>query len=115
MKGNTMAKRINTTWTVRTYDVWGNAKDGYDVNDVFTRGSSEPVSLKVTCNNQGTPAEFLSASPTDTDIRRMLGVSRIGIDTDGDDTTIYVTRKRDGYPMGELKCISHSSLSPIEE
>lgn len=29
------AGSIKTTWELRTYDVWGNAKDGYEVNDSF--------------------------------------------------------------------------------
>lgn len=32
-----------------------------------------------------------------------------------DDITIYVNRERDGYPIGELQCVSHSALSPIKE
>ena len=31
----------------------------------------------------------------------------------GDDVNIYVNRERDGYQIGEMRCVSHSSLSPI--
>ncbi len=31
-------KTVDTTWQIVTYDVWGNSKDGYDVNNAFSRG-----------------------------------------------------------------------------
>lgn len=105
---------ILTTWEVWTYDVWGNAKDGYDVNDRSCRARALPLRLKVEINNAGTPAEFRSASPTDRQLCKVFGAYG-GFDTDGDDITIYVSRKRDSYPIGELHCTSHESLSPIRE
>jgi len=106
--------RITTIWDVLTYDVWGNAQDGYDVNDVYRRGQQTLV-LEVEHNNQGHANAFDSASPTDRQIRRVFGLGKTRIDTDGDDLTIYVNRERDGYPIGELRCVSHKSLSPIQE
>ena len=55
--GNT----VQTVWELRTYDVWGNAKDGYDVNDCF-RAGTETIRLVVQTHNVGTPHEFQSAS-----------------------------------------------------
>ncbi len=103
---------VKTEWEVATYDVWGNDRDGFDVNDVYRRGS-ETLVLEVNTYNVGTASEFVSASPTDRQIRRVFGLGRIQLDTDGDDLTIYVNRARDGYPIGELHCVSHESLSPI--
>jgi hypothetical protein len=109
----TKAGSIKTTWNLRTYDVWGNAKDGYDINNTFSAGSVE-LRIPQTKYNVGTPQEFISAYPTDRQIKRTFGVScRIGISTDGDDLTIYVNRTRDGYPIGEMYCTSHQSLSPV--
>jgi len=107
-------KYIITTWSIRTYDVWGNAKDGYEVNDVFGHGTIE-LKLRVETANVGTPSTFEYASPTYTQIRQALSLRRIKIDTDGDDIMIYVNAARDNYPCGELRCISHESLSPIQE
>src|ERR1039458_1362795 len=107
-----MDKHIDTTWELRTYDVWGNATDGYEVNDSF-RSGEVTIRCKVEVNNAGTPQEFLSASPSDSQIRRALSLRRFKLETDGDDLTIYVNRARDGYPLGELYCTSHDSLSPI--
>lgn len=105
-------KQIATTWELRTFDVWGNAKDGYEVNDAWFAGEIELV-LDVQVNNPGTPFQFESAYPTDRQIREAFGCGRVRLSLEGDDTHIYVNRDRDGYPIGELYCTSHASLSPI--
>jgi hypothetical protein len=103
-----------TTWEIWTYDVWGNARDGYDVNDRFCHDRAYELRLQVETYNPGTAHAFDGASPTDAQLRRTFGISsRTRIETDGDDLTIYVTRARDGFPIGELHCTSHESLSPI--
>lgn len=107
---------MKTVWQVYTYDVWGNRRDGYDVNDVYRQGTVE-INLRPNRHNTGTPHEFVSYSPTDRQLFRALGLQglRGGIDTDGDDVNIYVNRSRDGYPLAELRCISHESLSPARK
>ena len=105
---------IDTTWEIWTYDVWGNANDGYEVNDRSCLNRKCPLSLKVEKYNYGTPNEFESASPSDSQIRSIFGIGKTRIETDGDDVHIYVTRRKDEYPIGEMLCISHNSLSPIE-
>ena len=104
---------VETTWEAWTYDVWGNAKDGYDVNDRSCLDRAYPMRLRVETHNVGTPHEFDSAHPSDSQIQRCFGV-RCAIETDGDDRVVYVTRARDGYPLGEF-CSSHESLSPIRQ
>lgn len=106
------ARYIETTWEVSTYDVWGNARDGFEVNDRYRRGSIT-LRLLVQVNNVGTASEFESAYPSDSQIRNALGLGRYKIDTDGDDLSIYVNRASNGYPEGELLCTSHKSLSPV--
>lgn len=175
------AGSVPTTWELRTYDVWGNARDGYEVNDTYSAGTVElripqtrynvGVSWHV-CRNPECPGnnpcghnppcafgahrreshgvipiqaheysqekrgidsvparylcpecdqpvalesqEFISATPTGRQIKRAFGVT-CRIDTDGDDLTIYVNRARDGYPIGEMYCTSHTSLSPVRK
>jgi hypothetical protein len=105
---------IDSVWEVWTYDVWGNARDGYDVNDRYCHARAYPLTLEVEHNNAGTPQAFDSASPSDKQIREVFGLhGNVQIDTEGDDLTVYVRRERDGYPIGELLCMSHESLSPI--
>lgn len=106
-------KRIKTVWAIATYDVWGNAEGGYEVNDVYRRGEIE-LRAEVEHNNVGTEQAFTSASLSDREIRKAFGV-RCQITVEGDDLTYYVNRSSNGYPIGELRCVSHSSLSPIRE
>lgn len=108
-------KTVETTWELWSYDVWGNAKDGYEVNDRSCFDREYPMTLKVEVNNPGTDHEFLSAYPSDKQIREALGQRYIQLYLDGDDVTIYVNAERYGYPLGELHCTSHQSLSPIRE
>lgn len=112
-KQTAVAKTVQTTWNKRTYDVWGNKKDGYEVNDTRGHGSID-IRCKVKTHNTGTPQEFQSAGPSDFQLRQAFGV-HCKIETDGDDLAIYVKRKSDWYPIGELLCESHDSLSPIRE
>lgn len=107
------AETITTTWSLRIYDVWGNAKDGWEVNNSFSAGEVT-LRLAVEYHNVGTPQEFAGAYPTDRQIKKVFGV-RCHIDTDGDDLHITVDRARDSYPIGEMYCTSHVSLSPIRE
>lgn len=107
------AGSLPTTWTLRTYDVWGNPEYGYEVNDVYSAGEVE-LRIPQTRYNIGTPQEFIGAFPTDRQIKLAFGVN-CRIDVDGDDVTVYVNRQRDGYPIGEMHCTSHVSLSPVRK
>ena len=105
-------KTLKTTWEMRTYDVWGNARDGYEVNDSYDCGEID-LTLKMQTANAGTPHEFRYAFPSTAQIKRVFG-TRCRIDVDGDDRVVYVNRRRDGYPIGELVLTSHDGLSPIK-
>lgn len=105
-------KTVKTVWELWSYDVWGNAEDGFDVNDRSCFNRNYAINLKIEVNNPGTPLEFESAYPTDYQIKKAFGVG-CKLALDGDDTTIYVARESDDYPIGEMICTSHSSLSPI--
>lgn len=107
-------KTIDSTWELWSYDVWGNKKDGYEVNQKFRFEDDYPIRLKVKVCNVSTPRQFESASPTDYQIRKAFGAG-CKIDTEGDDMTVYVNRTSDNYPIGEMHCTSHKSLSPIRK
>lgn len=108
-----MQKTISTTWELWAYDVWGNAEDGYEVNDNTCIDRAYPIRLKVETNNAGTEREFYSAYPSDYQIKKAFGI--VGkFHTWGDDITIYVESDKNDYPIGELRCISHEQLSPIK-
>lgn len=106
-------KTILTVWEVWEYDVWGDAEE-WTVNDRSCMDREYPIRLKPVTYNAGTPREFIGASPSDYQLGKLFGFTG-KIDTDGDDTHIYVNRESDGYPLGELHCESHKSLSPIQE
>ena len=111
---STKRRYIETVWEVWTYDVWGNARDGWDVNNRFCVTRALRLRLPVQTFNVDTPREFDSASPTDGQLRRALDINRgVKITKDGDDLAIIVSLARNDYPVGELLCTSHESLSPI--
>ena len=111
---------IETTWDVWTYDVWGNAEDGYDVNDrsCIARDLSIPAVVKTheCIINDSTPHVIESAEITESHIRNALGIKpKWPIDVDGDDVSLYVACGKTGRPLGELNCTSNSSISPIRQ
>lgn len=107
-------KYVDTVWECWSYDVWGNAKDGFDVNDRSCINEEFPIRIRIEVNNPGTPQEFESAYPCDKDIRNALDIkARVKIDTNGDDLNIHARHTSTDYPLGEMKCISHESLSPV--
>lgn len=100
MKSKPMAK-----FQFCTYDVWGNAKDGYEVNDVFSRGHIEiPVSVLELRNSD----DFHSF-----DSRLMKSLRKVGVlkgfqcrsvEIEGEpDYTLYFNQKRDSLPLCELR------------
>ena len=82
-----------------TYDVWGNARDGFDVNDRYSHGYVEIV-CKHEVFNAGTPHEFETFEPTDRQLSRAAGFSRAA--WEGQDGTYYAEDSRNGRPIGEL-------------
>ena len=102
---------LKTTWELWTYDVWGNEEDGYTVNDRQCIDREYHLRLAVKTYNVGTPRQFSSAHPSDKQIRDAFGIE-VMIDTGGDDTQITIDSE-EGFPLGEMHCTSHKSLSPI--
>lgn len=105
-------KTVKTVWELWSYDVWGNREDGFDVNDRSCFNRAYDINLKIEVNNPGSNMQFESAYPSDYQIKKAFGVG-CKLDLSGDDTTIYVNRESDNYPIGEMYCTSHESLSPI--
>jgi hypothetical protein len=82
-----------------TYDVWGNAKEGYEVNDRRAAGEMR-IRCKKEVLNKGTPHEFIKYDPTD--LQLALASNEKGVEWDGEsDYTLYGNRKRDGKPICE--------------
>ena len=109
-------RTIDTVWEVWTYDVCGNEEDGYEVNDRSCQDRAYELTLPIEVHNAGTPQEFESAYPTDEQLTEMWGDDWQDCGY-GDDVNIYLEDSK-GYPLGEMRCVSHDSLCPphaIEE
>lgn len=104
--------KIKTIWDLILYDVWGNAEDGFEVNDVFF-DREVIIYCNVETHNKGSKNEFKSAYPTDRQLKKILGYDG-PINTNGDDLNIYVNAEDDSYPLGELRLRFPQSLSPIK-
>src|SRR5947209_18704692 len=85
-------------YSLWSYDVWGNAKDGFEVNDRFRCGIVV-IKCKKTIHNAGTLHEFVSYDPTDMQLSRAAGVR--GVKWDGiTDEGLYATAKSNGKQIG---------------
>jgi hypothetical protein len=90
---NVRQNPAGNTWSVWEYDVWGNAKDGYEVNNRMRVGKIE---LSETEENN----EFAFNKAME---RIRLKIRWRNIDQGAsDEDVIYFIRERDGMPLGEI-------------
>jgi hypothetical protein len=83
------------TWRLYTYDVWGNANDGYEVNDVYPKQTLEI--------DGDTDAAVIAA------LERSTGGACTAIEVDWNEAdTIYLNSMVDGKPLGELRRVDES-------
>jgi hypothetical protein len=81
------------------YEIWGNAKDGFQVNNVFFAASDVVLSESIVMDDW----KLIKAL-------KQLGIIKKGIhaksiDIDGEaDFTLYFNDARDGCPAFELRC-----------
>ncbi|RPJ39991.1 MAG: hypothetical protein EHM35_00735 [Planctomycetaceae bacterium] len=109
------AKTILTVWEIRTNDVWGNPRDGWEVNDSYVADRAYELAIPVTAYNQGTPQEFEAASPTTAQIHSLWGRTASIDNGCSDDLHLYIVSGASEKPVGDMFCVSHESLSPIRE
>lgn len=115
-------RKLTAVCEVWTYDVWGNARDGWDVNDrnCIHRKWDAPAVCCVSNlprypgardEHRAFPADSASFTAEvcvsfelpDSSVREALGIDpRVKIEIEGDGTRYDVTRSRDGYPLGEI-------------
>ena len=101
-----------TLWEVRSYDVWGDAEEGWVVNDTYVVNSHLVLDLPIRRSQTGAPwdrqkGEYLHCEISERQIRDALDLRGCQLDIDGDDTHVTVNRRDDCYPLGELYCVSH--------
>lgn len=96
-------KTQSQTYEVWAYDVWGNARDGFDVNDRSKCGTIT-VNARREVFNTGTPHEFTQYSPTPTQLARALGF--VGCEYEWSDGGYEIVQKSNGKPIGQLILVS---------
>ena len=79
---------MNTTYTLWSYDVWGNENDGWEVNDRFALYRE----LELTTTNSTEERAILDA---------IKAVPNVGIDwTQSDEYRIEIVHRTTGKPLG---------------
>lgn len=87
-------------YSLWSYDVWGNAKDGFEVND-RSRCGTVVIRCRKKVHNEGTPQAFVAYDPTDRQLSRAVGVK--GVEWDGvTDEGFYASARSNGKPICEL-------------
>ena len=81
-----------------SYDVWGNAKEGFDVNDAHYTG------LTVELPNDATDRQIVKALKVCGYLKKTLKTKSVHIHGD-DEFAIYFDDARNGKPEGELRPI----------
>ena len=87
-----------------TYDIWGNARDGFEVNNRYKCGTIE-IKCKLHVYNAGTDFEFADYSPTDLQLSRAVKPNKtIRLSWEGEtEYTLYASNNRNGCPICELE------------
>ena len=89
-------------YQVWTYDVWGNARDGFEVND-RSKGGTVTINVKPETFNAGTANEFTTWEPTDNQLARACGAR--GCAFEWSEGSYYIENKSNGRPEGMLELI----------
>ena len=111
LTSNNLTEGIMKTekWQVWAHDVWGNDKDGYEVNDKHCIERGVEFEVKGEIFNPGTPQEFISFDPTKEQffewIKSEYSVELANLEFSGDDCQVYVEFKSDAYPICEFNRI----------
>ena len=79
-------------WRFWAYDVWGNKREWYEVNDRF---EIDKVYIDDSIIENKKKLSSL--------IRKIYGLKKIQLSFDGDDNVIFIEAMRDGYPIGEME------------
>lgn len=90
----------NVKIEIRLYDVWGNAKDGYEINDGFVAESEYPLEKKVWEDNKA-----LKRFIRDMFFMPYVRFCDIRLD-DSSENTVYFSYGKDEKPIGMLRLVA---------
>ena len=91
-------------YRICTYDVWWNARDGWEVNNVYRSETTIAIRCKRKTFNAGTDHQFFAWHPTDRQINRALSEKGLRWESDGAEGTLYA-ETASGKPFGELEYV----------
>ncbi len=100
----TAPKYKTRRYSITTYDVWGNSRDGWEVNDCFRSDRTIDVRCKRESFNVGTPHEFHTWHPTDRQLNRAIGERGLSWESNGAEGTLYA-ETASGKPACELEYV----------
>ena len=84
---------MTTNYRVWSHDVWGNEKDGFEVND-------NRLEAEVEIHDMATNREIMQALKHAGLL--IKACQERWLEFDGDDATIYINQARNGYPLYTL-------------
>ena len=87
-----------TTYAVHGLDVWGNAREGFDVNDVY------PSRGRVSIPDDATDAEVIQALKREGFIDSKIRFKSVTVDGENGET-LYIGESRTGKPVYELRAV----------
>lgn len=114
--------RMRIRYEVLSLDVWGNARDGFYVNEVHRTGIVLECTAVLKHYNVGRAGEFYQYEPADKYVVRALkragllkrGVRVKSLEIDGEnDATLYVNERRTGEPLWHLECLEPEKLASV--
>jgi len=85
---------------IRLYDVWGNPKDGYAINDVFVMEHEYPLEKEVWESNKA-----LKRFIKDMFFKPYVRFCDIKLDTSAENT-VYFNYGKDEKPIGEIRLVA---------
>ena len=87
------------------YDVWGNTKDGFEVNNIF----AAQISLDGSIFNTENIIIEVSENDSDYQINRKIKCRAIEWECFNEDEIFYGSNKTNGKPFGELRPCSQTA------
>ncbi len=91
-------------YSLHTYDVWGNSRKGFQVNDTYTSGTFIYIRCKRVVHNQDTLHEFESYPAMNLQLSRAVGGKNLTWDGETE-YTLYAENSRNGKPVCELRYV----------